>query len=72
MKDIPDDDESRAIAEAIVRMGQSLKLTVIAEGVETHAQRDYLAEIGCHEIQGYLMSHPLEACAFAALIGGRP
>lgn len=72
VKDIPDDDESRAIAEAIVRMGQSLKLTVIAEGVETHAQRDYLAEIGCHEIQGYLMSHPLEACAFAALIGGRP
>ena len=63
VKDIPDDEEDRAIAEAIVRMGQSLKLKVIAEGVETPAQMDFLAGIGCHEVQGFLFSRPLEADA---------
>lgn len=66
VKDIPDDEEDRAIAEAIVRMGQSLKLRVIAEGVETRAQLDFLSGIGCHEVQGYLMSRPVEAAVLTA------
>jgi diguanylate cyclase (GGDEF)-like protein/PAS domain S-box-containing protein len=66
VKDIPDDEEDRAIAEAIVRMGQSLKLRVIAEGVETREQLDFLAGIGCHEVQGYLLGRPVEAAALSA------
>jgi diguanylate cyclase (GGDEF)-like protein/PAS domain S-box-containing protein len=59
IQDIPADEDARAIAEAIVRMGQSLRLRVIAEGVETHAQLDFLRTIGCHEAQGYLLSRPV-------------
>ncbi|HEY6898591.1 MAG TPA: EAL domain-containing protein [Rhodocyclaceae bacterium] len=65
--DICRDDEDRAIAEAIVRMGQSLKLKVIAEGVETREQLDFLATIGCHEGQGYFLSRPVEAEALVAM-----
>jgi diguanylate cyclase (GGDEF)-like protein/PAS domain S-box-containing protein len=71
VRDIPDDDEDRAIAEAIVRMGQSLKLKVIAEGVETEAQMSFLADIGCHEVQGFLLSRPLEAEALTRLVQPR-
>jgi diguanylate cyclase (GGDEF)-like protein/PAS domain S-box-containing protein len=71
VQDIPDDEEGRAIAEAIVRMGQSLKLKVIAEGVETEAQMDFLAGIGCHEVQGFLLGRPLEAAAFTRIVEPR-
>jgi diguanylate cyclase (GGDEF)-like protein/PAS domain S-box-containing protein len=49
---------SAAIARTIVELGNSLGLTVIAEGVETRAQRDALVELGCHAFQGYLFSRP--------------
>ncbi|WP_347248909.1 EAL domain-containing protein, partial [Zoogloea sp.] len=71
VQDITDDEEDRAIADAIVRMGQSLKLRVIAEGVETRAQLDYLTGIGCHEAQGFLLSHPVEAATLLDTLTGR-
>ncbi len=67
VRDIPNDEEDSAIVEAIVRMGQSLKLRVIAEGVETRQQFDYLTAIGCHEAQGYYLSRPVEAEAVSRL-----
>ena len=71
VQDITDDEEDRAIADAIVRMGQSLKLRVIAEGVESQAQLDYLKGIGCHEAQGFLLSRPVEAAALLDMLTDR-
>ena len=51
--------ESDAIVRAIVALARALKLRITAEGVETPAQRDHLAAIGCHELQGYLLSKPV-------------
>ena len=52
VRDLPEDRGAAAIAKAIVTMAQALHLTVIAEGVETDAQRAFLAELGCDELQG--------------------
>ena len=49
-------------------LAQALKLKVIAEGVETEAQSDYLREHGCTELQGYYLSRSLDADSFAALV----
>ncbi|MGO8800638.1 MAG: GAF domain-containing protein [Roseiarcus sp.] len=59
VKDLPDDAEDRAIAQAIISMGKALGLTVIAEGVETAAQAAFLREHACDEMQGYLFSRPV-------------
>ncbi len=69
VNDILTDPNDRAIAEAIISLGQALKLRVVAEGVETEAQEAFLRAHGCDEIQGYLFSRPLEPdmlLAFAA------
>lgn len=68
VRDMSCDEESSAIVDAIVHMAHSLKLEVIAEGVETNEQRAFLAEVGCDEIQGYLMSRPLESMAVEAAV----
>jgi len=60
-------DESKAaaaIARAIVTMGQSLDLEIVAEGVETQSQLDYLREVGCDEVQGYFFGRPMPANEF--------
>lgn len=57
-----------AIATAIIAMGNSLKLNVIAEGVETQAQYDFLKDNNCDQVQGYLFSRPLPAVEFAELL----
>lgn len=59
---------SAAIAQATVALAQGLSLAVVAEGVETAEQRDYLCGIGCDIQQGYLYSRPLPAEAIAALL----
>ena len=50
-----------AIAEAIVALGKGLKLNLIAEGVETESQRNFLRTLGCHVMQGYLFNRPQPA-----------
>jgi len=58
---IESDAPSRALASAIVRIGESLNLKVVAEGVETEVQRHFLAELGCDAVQGFLYSPALPA-----------
>ncbi|HEY6966305.1 MAG TPA: EAL domain-containing protein [Burkholderiales bacterium] len=62
---LPDNADDVSIARAIIGMAHSLGLKVIAEGVETEAQRAFLVEWNCDQLQGYLLSRPLgaEACA---------
>jgi diguanylate cyclase (GGDEF)-like protein/PAS domain S-box-containing protein len=59
VNDILKDPISGAVAQAIISFGKAMGLSVIAEGVETEAQRAFLATLGCHSFQGYLFSHPL-------------
>ena len=66
--DLPANRDSAAITRAIIQMGRSLGLTVIAEGVETDAQRAFLAGQGCDELQGMLISPPLPRAAFEAWV----
>jgi EAL domain-containing protein (putative c-di-GMP-specific phosphodiesterase class I) len=67
VRDILDDPNDAAIAKMVVALADSMGLNVIAEGVETRAQRDLLAEFGCLSYQGYLFSKPLALEAFEAL-----
>lgn len=60
--------EDAAITQAIIAMAHSLGLKVVAEGVENQVQLDFLKANGCDEVQGYLISRPLEAGALAALL----
>jgi len=71
IEDLPDDAESGAIARAIIQMSRGLALKVIAEGVETEAQRAFLTQAGCDQLQGMLISGPLTAEAFEAWALGR-
>ena len=59
--DISDDPEDAAITSAIIALGHSLDLQVVAEGVETQEQLNFLAEHDCDQVQGYLLSKPLSA-----------
>ena len=60
---ISDKTKSVAIVEAIVQLAQRLELKVTAEGVETAGQEQALSEVGCHELQGYLFSKPVDKVA---------
>lgn len=64
MRDIECDASALAVATAVIRVGQSLKMTVVAEGVETVAQRDVLKELGCDVFQGYLFARAMSSDAF--------
>jgi EAL domain-containing protein (putative c-di-GMP-specific phosphodiesterase class I) len=66
VRDILVDANDAAIAKMIVALANSLGLTVIAEGVETEAQRDFLASLGCYNYQGYFFSRPLPLQEFEA------
>jgi diguanylate cyclase (GGDEF)-like protein/PAS domain S-box-containing protein len=71
IKGTPDDADDCAIAAAIISMSKQLKLRVIAEGVETIAQRDFMRSLGCDEIQGYLISPPVGVAEFEAMLAGK-
>ncbi|MCM8622959.1 MAG: EAL domain-containing protein [Candidatus Accumulibacter sp.] len=64
VRDLANDSNDAAIVDAVVAMATSLKMEVIAEGVETIAQLDYLEAHGCHAIQGYYYSPPAAAESF--------
>ncbi|MDX2324708.1 EAL domain-containing protein [Sinorhizobium medicae] len=66
--DIPLDADDMAITSAIISLAQKLGLRVIAEGVESEAQVEFLQKAGCDEIQGYFFSRPLSAEAFESLL----
>jgi EAL domain-containing protein (putative c-di-GMP-specific phosphodiesterase class I) len=70
IREIPSDAEDKAIAEAIIAMGKTLSLTVVAEGVETPEQQAFLSERSCDEMQGYYFSTPVAADDFATLLRG--
>ncbi len=71
VEDLPDNHDSAAITRAIIQMGRSLGMMVIAEGVETVAQRDFLAAQHCDELQGMLISPPLPLARFEAWMAER-
>ncbi len=66
--DLPANRDSAAISRAIIQMGQSLGLAVMAEGVETEAQAAFLASQGCDELQGLWVSPPLPVVPFEAWV----
>jgi diguanylate cyclase (GGDEF)-like protein len=61
--DLDSRSDARTIVQAIVKMAHTLDLRVVAEGVETEAQRDLLVGMGCDELQGYLFARPMSAQA---------
>jgi EAL domain-containing protein (putative c-di-GMP-specific phosphodiesterase class I) len=68
IREIPQDAEDKAITKAIIAMGKTLSLTVVAEGVETEAQERFLREHACNEMQGYYFSKPAAPEKFAELL----
>ncbi len=66
---MPEDTTDSAIVGAIVALGHSLRMRVVAEGVETEGQRAVLQALGCDNYQGYLCSKPLPPDAFATRVG---
>ena len=68
VRSLPGDPDAAAVAKTIIDLGHCLKMKVIAEGVETKAQLDYLLEKGCDEGQGYYFNHPLPAADLASVL----
>ncbi|ALI00242.1 oxygen-sensing cyclic-di-GMP phosphodiesterase [Pseudomonas sp. FW306-02-F02-AA] len=68
VQDLLDDDDDATIVRAIIQLGKSLGMQVIAEGVETVEQEAYIISEGCHEGQGYFYSKPLPARELAAYL----
>lgn len=64
VRDLEHDSDDAAIVSAIVALGQALGLRIVAEGVETDVQQDFLTQLGCDSLQGYLLGHPLPADRF--------
>ncbi|HEX8873720.1 MAG TPA: EAL domain-containing protein, partial [Nitrosospira sp.] len=69
--DLPGNTDAEAIVAAIIAMGLSLGLRIIAEGVETEAQATFLRRISCNEGQGYLYATPMTASEFEAWVAAR-
>jgi diguanylate cyclase (GGDEF)-like protein len=68
VQDLADDNDDAAIVKAIVSLGHSLQLEIVAEGVETPYQENYLRQLGCEMGQGYLYSQPLPSAQIEVLV----
>jgi len=68
---LPGDPDDASIARAVIAMAHSLGLKVVAEGVETEAQRQFLAANGCDQMQGYLFSRPVPAADCERFLAAR-
>jgi EAL domain-containing protein (putative c-di-GMP-specific phosphodiesterase class I) len=68
VRDITSDPEDGAIASAVIALGHSLRLTIVAEGVETQEQLEFLRERECHMVQGYLFARPMPANLLSAAL----
>jgi len=66
--DLPGDTSDASIVNAVINLGRALDIQVIAEGVETEAQRQFLRQAGCHEFQGFLFAPALDVASFEALL----
>ena len=69
VRDLPGNERDAAIARAAIALGAALELEVVAEGVETAAERDFLAGAGCHAAQGYLYARPAPPERLPAVLG---
>jgi EAL domain-containing protein (putative c-di-GMP-specific phosphodiesterase class I) len=68
VSDVCRDRHDTAIVQAIINLGHALDLTVVAEGVETKEQLQYLSALGCDIVQGFLFSKALPAASFEELL----
>lgn len=68
IRDIPRDEDDVAITKAIIALGTSLNLSIIAEGVETLDQKEFLMQNNCHNIQGYFYAKPMPANEITELL----
>lgn len=66
VRDLEHDIDDAAIVSAIVALGQALNMRIVAEGVETASQQNFLTRLGCDSLQGHLLGHPLPADRFMA------
>jgi EAL domain-containing protein (putative c-di-GMP-specific phosphodiesterase class I) len=70
--DVPGKARSEAVTSAIVVLGKNLQYQILAEGVETEAQAEYLKSLGCDLVQGYLYAYPMSESALHDWVGKRP
>ena len=68
VREIPANPDDTALTTAIIAMALSLGLTVVAEGVETRDQEEFLRDSGCDELQGYRLGRPVPAREFRCLL----
>ena len=64
VRELARDSEDAAIVSAIVALGQTLNLKIVAEGVETREQQEFLTKLGCNSLQGFLLGRPMNADSF--------
>jgi EAL domain-containing protein (putative c-di-GMP-specific phosphodiesterase class I) len=70
VRDVPDDQDDAAIASAVIALGHSLRLTIVAEGVETAEQLAFMRERGCQRVQGYYFARPMPPAELPAFLNG--
>ena len=68
LTNITDQEDAANIAESLIKVGRGLEKLVIAEGVETMGQLEFLGSVGCHQAQGFLLARPMAAAAVPAWI----